>query len=118
MKRHAWKKKNIGKRDVEKKGRQLHGKGGREGWRGGRDSGRGVREGLQAERHVNGERRASLTRSLARHFLLAEHPVQLLLCVFYTTKPPPLPGPPSGFFVSFFCGWLNWLKFIVLAEGF
>lgn len=53
-----------------KKARQLHGKGGR-----------GVRGGLQAERHVNGERRASLTRSLARHFLLAESLLQLLLCV-------------------------------------
>lgn len=80
----------------KKKGRQLHGKAGEGGE--GRDVGSGVRGGLQAEQRVNGERRASLTRSLARHFLLAEHPVQLLLCVSSTINPPP-PMPS----VSFFC---------------
>lgn len=119
MKRQAWKK-NKGKRDVEKKkGRQLHGKAGEGGEGGeGRDVGSGVRGGLQAEQRVNGERRASLTRSLARHFLLAECPVQLLLCVSSTINPPPPMPSVCFFFVLFFCGWLHWLKFIVLDDGF
>lgn len=55
----------------------------------------GCQGGLQAERHVNGERRSSLTRSLAWHFfffLLAACPVQLLLCVVSNDNPPPLPS--------------------------
>lgn len=73
-----------GKRD-----RQLHGKGEREG----RNGGSGVQGGLQAEQHVNAERWASLTRSFARHFLLTERPVQLLLCVSLPLTPHPHPTP-------------------------
>ncbi len=62
-----------------------------------------MREGLQAERHVNGERRASLTRSLARHFLLTERPMQLLLCVFYHQR------PPSQAVLQFFFVLFLWL---------
>lgn len=108
MKRQAWKK-NKGKRDVEKKkGRQLHGKAGEGGE--GRDVGSGVRGGLQAEQRVNGERRASLTRSLARHFLLAECPVQLLLCVSSTINPP----SSHALCLFFFCFVFLWLA--ALAE--
>lgn len=111
MKRQAWKK-NKGKRDVEKKkGRQLHGKAGEGGEGGeGRDVGSGVRGGLQAEQRVNGERRASLTRSLARHFLLAECPVQLLLCVSSTINPP----SSHALCLFFFCFVFLWLA--ALAE--
>lgn len=96
--------KKNGKRDVEKR---LDSCTEREGWT---EDGEGVeavvvgvRGGLQAERHVNGERRASLTRSLTRHFLLTE---QLLLCVFSTTEDPPPTScrPCFSFFLLFlFC---------------
>lgn len=66
-----------------KRGRQLHGKGEREG----RNGASGVQGGLQAEQHVNAERQALLTRSLTRHFLLTECPVQLLLCVSLPLNP-------------------------------
>lgn len=108
MKRHAWRREKKQAREPWKKGPDscTEWDGGR-----GRGGGSGVRGGLQAERHVNAERRASLTRSLARHFLLTELPVQLLLC-FSTVDP--LPDPPYVFFLFFFCDGLNWLKFIVL----
>lgn len=51
-----------------------------------------------------------LTRSLT------ECSVQLLLCVFSTT--PPTSDPGALLHVLFFCGWLIWLKFIVLTKGF
>lgn len=77
-------KKRKTARETWKRGRQLHGKGEMEG----RNSGSGVQGGLQAEQHVNAERRASLTRCLARHFLLTECPVQLLLRVPLPLNPP------------------------------
>ena len=100
MKRQAWKKRRG------KKGRQLHGKGGRDG---GMETVGWVRGGLQAERHVNGERRASLTRSLARHFLLTERLVQLLLCV---SLPSPTAHTPSQALLQLF----SFLLFLWLAE--
>lgn len=83
----------------EKTGRQLQG----EGWRGSGDGGSGVRGGLQAKRHVNGERRASLTRSLARHFFSF---VPCSCCCRFSLppNPPSLPGPPSVFLFCFL--WL------------
>lgn len=93
-----------GNRDTRwKKSRQLQGEG-RCGISGG-----GARGSLQAQRHINGERRVMLTRSLT------ECSVQLLLCVFSTIPPS---DPRALLHVLFFCGWLIWLKFIILTEGF
>lgn len=107
MPRHTRKQKASEPRGGKKKSGQLQGEG-----RCRVSGGGGARGSLQAQRHINGERRVMLTRSLS------ECSVQLLLCVFSAT--PPLPPILSRglLHVLFFAGWLIWLKFIVLTEGF
>lgn len=93
-------------------------------WRGGKDR---QLQGRQRERRVNGEWRLRLTRRLAGAFLflffsaccsLAECLVQLLLCVFSIVPKHTHTHTYicSFFFLHVFCGWLNSLKFLLLAE--
>lgn len=119
MKRQAWKK-NKGKRDVEKKkGRQLHGKAGREGREGRVETLVVGCEGAYKPNSalmVNG----GLRWHVPSHGIFYSLSVPCSCCCVFllpSTPPPPMPSV-CFFFVLFFCGWLHWLKFIVLDDGF
>lgn len=81
-----WKDAHGNKRQERhrKKGRQLQAKA----WRGRR--GCGEQGGLQAERHVNGERQATLTLFF---FLLTVSCAAVAVCFLYCRPPPSLPAP-------------------------
>lgn len=108
------------RRALETKGvRDVVGEGG-----GGGDKDRQL-QGRQSERHVNGEWRLRLTRRLAGAFLFffpscVAHSLSVpcsCCCVFSPSFPNTHTHTRSFFFsLHVFCGWLNSLKFLLLAE--
>lgn len=116
-----WKGESEEETRAGNKRRERRGWGGR--WGGG-DKDRQL-QGRQSERRVNGEWRLRLTRRLAGAFLFffpscVAHSLSVpcsCCCVFSPSFPNTHTHTHAPFFpLHVFCGWLNSLKFLLLAE--